>query len=222
VPGTPGWAAAVDAAKASGAIAVVVTGPVPVAPAELDALTARAGDIPIILDRARLRADVAEDAAGAGGGAPLHTAQCTASATAIAGAICDAIGWLRVLSTGPVRLRSAATTAHGAVALLDAGGDAATLTATVLATDGGRIAVSALGVVRTDVAIATPQPARVTRDDGSGAVTLPTRWESHDRLALRRAIDAVIAGERPTDVADFAHDARLGASIWPSVHPHKH
>ncbi|UUT36124.1 hypothetical protein [Microbacterium elymi] len=124
----------------------------------------------------------------------------------------DAIGWLRVLSGAPLRLRSSEATERGALALLDAGDAVATLTVTSLTAvdtrhpDRGRISAAAFGTVRTDVAIGVDSSARVLIDDGAGARMTPTRWESRLRLALRRAIDALDRAESVRDLDDLEHD----------------
>nr|WP_274636082.1 hypothetical protein [Microbacterium bovistercoris] len=216
VRGARGWPAAALAAAADGAAAVIVVDPIPVSPADLDGVVSRARDVPILLDRARLRPDAADDARR-DEPAPLYTVRCAAPAASLSAVVVDAIGWLRVLSSVPLRLRAATGTRHGSLGLFDAGAAVATLTATVLAdghADGGaRVAALALGAVRTEVVVALGRAVRVSRADAAGEVDVPTRWESRRRLAVRRAMDALISGARPTDLADFAHDVGLAKAL---------
>jgi hypothetical protein len=73
-------------------------------------------------------------------------------------------------------------------------------------------------------------PARVavTVDDGAlaqrveavtaaGTLGLPTRWEAAPRVALRRAIASLAGGERPDDLDDLVHDARLADELGARV-----
>lgn len=231
VPGAPDWPAAVVAAVAAGARAVVVADPAPVAARELDALIELSRGIPVVLDRERHRADVVADAVPSVT-APLCTARVTASAAQLDEMVRDAVGWLRVLSGGALALRAATATDAGLIALFDApdadmpGADApgaATLIATVLAgaTDEARLAALSIAPARTEVVFETGRAARVVHDDGTGAMTVPTRFESRRRLALRRALESLLAHPgsadrgvaRPTDVADIVHDARLADAI---------
>lgn len=223
VAGAKGWPATAARALADGARAVIVVEPATEDTDALQALDERAKGAPIILDRMRLRWDVASDAAGSAP-APLTTARCAAASPVLADAIADTVGWLRVLTGGTLRLRSATATSRGALALFDtAFGAPATLTATALAgagelrTDRGRISASAFGTERTEIELAAGRSARVIHDEGQGARVLPPRWETRGRLALRRAIAAVRTGERTTDLADFAHDVGLAARILPSA-----
>jgi hypothetical protein len=77
---------------------------------------------------------------------------------------------------------------------------------------GGRIRVTAVGdrLIEVDGGVGT---LRVTTSDADGRRVAPRRWESSERLALRRAIEAVATGSAPEDLGELQHDERLAGAI---------
>ena len=218
VPGTGDWWRAMLAARAGGATAVVLADPavLPRGPVE----SARwPGDIPVIVERPRLRPDVVADAVAARGGSPARiiTVECAAPDAGFGALICDGVGWIRSLAGGALTLQSSIATAHSRIALMDSGEcDGGTVPATLSATSisghhaGGLLQVLALGEVRTEVTV--DQPAGLTRLEtftGDGALRAPERYESPSRLALRRAISAGVSGEPAADLEELLQDMAL-------------
>jgi hypothetical protein len=217
VDGSAGWTDAAGAALRAGAAGVVVADPVAASPDALAALAALAEGVPVILDRARLRADAAATAGRAAEGtAPaIVVATCAAGAAELPEALRDAVGWLRVLSSGPVSLRSSRSTALGAVALFDAGATSATLVASILSAGAAepRLRLVSSAPMRVEVAVGARAAASVAVTDAGGRRTLPEHLESRQRLSLRRAVAAVEADEVPRDVEELAADLVLAAAL---------
>lgn len=210
VRGERNWMDAVRAAADDGALAVVVADPVTAPPEEVRRLI-EAARIPVIVERPLLRADVAEDARRSRDGAPVHVVVLDGAASAARlGVIArDAVGWARTLSGHALTLVSA----DRGLALLDAAGVGVTVS--VVATrrpGGGWLRAQALGPVVTDVEV-EGREARVSSATPAGRVIRPTRFESSERLALRRAIEAVAAPDRPTDLADLLVDVLLAEHL---------
>ena len=218
VPGAGDWWQGMLAARAGGALAVVIADP-GLLPREALESSPWPGDIPVIVERPRLRPDVVADAVRARRGSPARiiTVECAAPAAALDAAIRDGFGWARSLAQGPLTLRSGIATAQGRMALLDseasAGGSVpATLAATVTGGRhaGGLLQVLALGEVRTEVTV--DQPAGLTRLETStedGTLRAPERYESSARLALRRAFDACASGGAVADLDELLEDMAL-------------
>lgn len=210
VAGGDGWVGAALAAVSAGAVGVVVADPAFV-PAEDVRRLAGAG-IPIIIERPLLRADVSADAVAArtaaSGGVPprVLVAEATASRAGLTAATRDAVGWLRILAGEALEL----VAADGGLALLETSADiSATLTAVVTARpDAGRIRVQALGEVITEVEI-EGRAGRLATASAVGRLVAPARFESSERLALRRAVEAFAAHTTPTDLAALAADTDL-------------
>ncbi|RDV09056.1 hypothetical protein DXK94_15415 [Arthrobacter sp. RT-1] len=220
VPGAGDWWQGMLAARAGGASAVVLADP---AMLQEDALASYAwpGDIPVIVERPRLRPDVAADAVRARRGSParLVTVECAAPVAGLDGAILDGFGWARSLAGTPLALRAGMSTPQGRMALLDSEGGGSVPT-TVLGTPvgghhgGGLLHVLALGEVRTEVTV--DQPAGLTRVEaftGEGALRAPERYESSARLALRRALDACLSGKQEADLDELLQDMALAWAL---------
>lgn len=176
------------------------------------------GGCPVIVDRARLRADVAADA-GAHPGAVLLSAHCVTTAAEMRDVVRDAVGWLRTLGGEVLGLDGAHATPQGIVALLRSGERAATLAVTVLA-DGDaaarpRLRALAVGADRVEVLVDGLGAAAVSVSTEAGTALLPARREARERLALRRAIDA-LPGHPAPDLRDLRHDDRIAAAILSS------
>lgn len=204
---TAGWVDAALAASAAGAAAVVVADPDFVPAAEMRRLE-QGLDIPVIVERPLLRADAARDAAdGRGGAVPrVLVADGAASEARLRSVARDAVGWLRVLAGD----RLAVVTADGAFALLETeGGAAAALSITITSRPGrGWIRAHALGETITDVDV-DGRASRIATASSAGRLTSPIRFESSERLALRRAVSAVTASDRPEDLRELLADTEL-------------
>ncbi len=206
--GTAGWMDAALAASAAGAAAVLVADPAFVPAADLRGLEQRLG-IPVIIERPLLRPDVARDAAdGRAGASPrVLVVDGGASEMRLRSVTRDAVGWLRVLAGDGLAVAAAS---EGALALLQTeAGIAAALSVTVTARPGpGWIRAQALGETITDVEV-DGSAARVTTATGAGRLTSPIRFESSERLALRRAVSALTAPDRPDDLRELLADTEL-------------
>lgn len=198
---------------------LVVAGDLCGSPAEIARLRRETGER-VILERGRLRPDLVADALGARAArtaAPprLVIAECVAPAGNLPAAVRDALGWTRELA-GALTL-SHASVASGAVSALLAGGaegipillraSRADLPATVLR-------ITAVGEVTTEVVLDEVGGQRtVTTVDRAGRSEAPVRFESVERVTLRRALDAWRSGEAIDDLADLAADAALASAV---------
>lgn len=216
VPGSSNWWQGLLNARAAGAAAVVVADPAVLPREALDGVWP--GDIPVIIERPRLRPDVVADAlrARAGNAAALITVECAAPAHVLGGVVCDGLGWARFLAGAPLALGGAAATAHGRMALLDAHGGSGTVPVSLMATAaggfhaGGLLQVLALGEARTEVLV--DQPAVLTRVETSGTegtLRAPQRYEGSARVALRRALHASTSGGPVPDLDELLSDVAL-------------
>ncbi|UZX01796.1 hypothetical protein F8G81_03515 [Arthrobacter sp. CDRTa11] len=218
VQGSGDWWQAMLAARAGGAVAVVLADPA-VLPREALVSHPWTGDIPVIVERPRLRPDVVADAVAARRGSPARiiTVECVAPSSGFEAVVRDGFGWARSLAQGPLSLKAGTATSRGRMALLDfdtaeSGPSPATLVGTTVGGlhARGLLKVLALGEVRTDLTI--DQPAGLTRLETSreeGALRAPDRYESSARLALRRAIQARSEGIPVTDLGDLLEDMAL-------------
>jgi hypothetical protein len=212
--------------EADGAIVVIAgdapvrAGSAPVAVLLADPpMTGRSGrealppGIPVIVDRARLRPDVAVDV-GARSDAVLFTAECTAATARVDEAVRDAVGWLRVISAGEIGVDAVHATGTGAIALLRAAGCTATVSVTVLADPSAktRLRVLAVGPERVEVTVDGIGEASVALSSEAGRLTFPTRRESRRRVALRRAVEAA-SSRFASDLDDLEHDERVAREI---------
>lgn len=239
VEGAGEWWQAVRDAAASGADAVVVTAPgdAPAGHAAIVELVELS--IPVVVSRPHLRVDVAADAVDARGSAIVRAVSVDGAAATdeLAFVLRDAIGWMRLLTGGPLELRASHPTKRGVTALLEPhpGGTlgepevhsrrapgafsadpACTLGVGVLAdgVTGAQLRIDVLGETLTEVTIdAVRGPARVVTAAAKGRLVSPPRYETAERLALRRAIAAVRSGEPPSDLNDLLHDVTLAAAM---------
>ncbi|WP_285136525.1 hypothetical protein [Microbacterium sp. lyk4-40-TSB-66] len=192
--------------RLDGAAGYVVDEPDPVSPEVHDLL--EEVDAPVVVMRRRVRPDIVVDVR-AEPLAPRHiVVDAWGGRTDATTLLRDAVGWARVLASGPLsfvaRIETAAATT---IALRGPDGVGASVTRTVGGGVGGALAATALGVRRVEVRVDSASPVcDVTFDDEDGRRTRPVRRESPERLALRRILDAVHAGAAPTDLADLAAD----------------
>lgn len=218
VPGSGDWWQGILAARAGGAAAVVIADP-GMLPREATESPPWPADIPVIVERPRLRPDVVADAVRARGGEPARivTVECAAPAAGLDAVIRDGLGWARSLVQGSLTLQSGTAAAQGRIALLDSAGPAGGSIPTTLAGiaagglhPGGMLQLLALGEVRTEVTV--DQPAGLTRLETStedGTLRAPERYESSARLALRRALAACSSGRSVTDLDELLEDVAL-------------
>ena len=214
------WTDAAERAIRAGAAAVVVRRP---GAAPLDDL-ARLAElaIPIVLDRPLLRADAVVAARAALDGAgPFATAtvECHAPSRALRDALRDAVGWTRVLLGADPRVSSScfdgSASGGRGLALLEApGGIPASVIAA--ATPGapplGRVRAMRLGETLVEFD-GDEHQQRIEVADAAGRRVLPRLFESPERVALRRAVAAVLAGQATRHVAEFAHDDALAVAL---------
>lgn len=221
IPGVGPWWRRVLAARDAGAAAAVVADPLTVPWEAVEALGSPTG-IPVVVERPRLRPDVAEDAMSARDGSPaaMVSIECAAVSPHFEAVLRDAFGWSRLLGGRPdcaPALSAATATRHGTMVLLDAGeqpkpGTPVAVLGNIL--QGGRagslLNVLVLGTART--AITVDQAAGFTRVEtsrGDGTLLAPTRFEASARLALRRAAEACSSGRDTGDLPALLLDARL-------------
>lgn len=211
VPGDEGWVEVGLSAAAAGAIALVIADPSFGTSADLRRIAEIAG-IPVIVERPLLRPDVAADAVAARSGfgdaiSPrILVADAGASIAGLPAVARDAIGWLRMLAGEELLV----VASDAGLALLETRlGTAATLT--VVANErasAGRIRIQVLGEVLTEVEL-EGMAARVVSASATGRLITPTRFESSERLAIRRAIEATEGGKQPDDLGGLLADTEL-------------
>jgi hypothetical protein len=204
VPGFDGWVDAAFAAAEAGAAAVVVADPAFESSDRVRMLADRL-HIPVVVERPLLRADLAEDAIRSRMGAEprLLVADASAGAAQLGVVAREAVGWLRVLARGALLLRRA----DGALGLFETGsgvGAAVSAVATSRPT-GGLIRAQALGETTSDIEV-EGRRARLVTSSVTGRVVAPARFESSERLALRRALEALTAQTGPSDLVELAVD----------------
>ncbi|PPF89605.1 hypothetical protein C5B96_01625 [Subtercola sp. Z020] len=228
------WPTRVEEAARAGAVVAVVDDPAAVSQEALDGLGALA--MPIVLQRPRLRHDLAGAATSARGGSTVRAVvvECAGGEHERAGLLADAVGWAREFAGGELMLRSAEGTAGGLVCLLEGPGG---LPVTVMFTGldapraGGLVRVSVLGETRSEVSV-DPVAGVADLDTVTAAGTLRAapRHESSHRGALGRGIRAARAGDsghdrpegqpldRPHDLDNLRHDSALAAEILDVAH----
>ncbi|WP_345800740.1 hypothetical protein AAIB33_14865 [Microbacterium sp. AZCO] len=199
-------------AMGSGAVAVVVSRP---RPAPADAVRRLTG-APVVLERALLRPDLAADVRTLPIGTPSAlVVECHAPEPALAGALLDALGWVAVVAPGPQTLRSADVARGRGVALLDAGGGtpvSLVVGSSAGAPADGRVRLTALGETLLELEAGGGEQW-LTVTDASSRRRSPARFESPQRVALRRAIAAVDGGVIPADLADLAAETAVAEAI---------
>lgn len=216
VDGSADWCSATAVAVEAGASAVLVAEPLAVPP-EAREFAARA-EVPIVVHRSRLRADlVATALAHREGIAPrVLVAECQAAVGQLPLLVRDAVGWLRELADAPLTIASASVTSAGGSALVraDGGGILASLVITTTRREGMLLRVQALGETTTELEIDEPMGRAVLATGTSrGRLVAPALYEHAERESLRRAIDAVARRSPTDDLPRLIHDAELAAAI---------
>lgn len=230
-PGGSGVVVQARAALHSGARGVVLARPGAIDPAELAELAATAHErgAVVVVERALVRADLVAGARAALADIAASEGATTVSAARIRSidlstpdidlhtAVRDAVGWLRELSGGPVQARERARTPSGLLARLVtiADGTAATLVAAVGAhAPGSRLRVGSIAEARLEATIDEPAAVRqVAVATDRGAQVLPRLHEAPERVALRRAVEALSGGIRPSDLDDLRHDDAVARDL---------
>lgn len=214
VAGAGKWWRAVADAFSEGAAGVVVSRP---NPAPADALEQLAEiERPIVFERPLLRADAALELTQALpelDGHSVLTVECHASS--LEPVLRDAIGWARVLGSAPLTVRTASFRGDRGLALLETAAGVPVSLVAGAQPEGradGRIRVTALGGVLIELDGASGELSQ-TVTDAAACRTAPTLFERPERLALRRAIEAVTAGTMPADLAELRHDETLAATL---------
>ncbi|MDF2492356.1 MAG: hypothetical protein K0Q58_934, partial [Microbacterium sp.] len=201
----------------AGAAALIVSDPVAAGVEDLGSLAARAGTVPVLIDRPRLRPDVADDVSAVPVAARMLAADVAADAAHVWAAVRDAVGWMRILAGAPLVLRSAEASALGAVALLEepvADVAAAVVVAVSAERAETRVRAQLLGETRVEVDVdAAVGTFAVDVSTAEGTRRLPRRHEMPERLMLRRAIAAIETGAPLADLADLRHDVALTAQL---------
>lgn len=175
--------------------------------------------VSVVLNRPSLRDDDIHDARRADGGADAVPVAVTVQALTARGALgdvlVDAMGWGRVLAGSPLTLRSGHRVADAVLAdLAGAGGIGVGVVASerLGAAGPARLRATTIGVHRTEV-VSIAGRTTVTHSTGAGEWVLPRRWESSERVALRRALDVLSGARAATDIAEWAHDLSCAAGV---------
>ena len=221
VPGDRGWGERVRDAIDGGAAGVVLRDPRTESSDELAAARQARRKVPMIVERPRLRWDIGGDAKNLVGDAKLAfvQVQCSAAPDDIHAVVADAVGWAATLAGGPLLHRASRATVRGMGAVLDRDvSPDVCLPVAVLVCLGDRsipwIRALAVGVDRTEVVVdAATWSASVERTARDGRFTPATRYETSERLALRRMLDALDVRDTPADLDNLARDSSLARQI---------
>ena len=218
VGGEAGWWDAAILAFREGAAGVVISRPVSVPAHALPAVDAAAAGRPVVFERPLLRDDTAALVVAAASGLPQPAAvvaESHAPTIALRSAVRDALGWARLVGGGPLVMRSADATRTGGVALLEtAAGIPVSLVfaAQQGAPAWGRVRLTGLGSTLLELD-GDDIELQFTMTDSASRRTAPARFERPERLTLRRAVQAVVLGERPSDLEDLTRDATLADEV---------
>lgn len=219
--GDRGWALAARTAMESGAVAVVIACPEVVDIDECSGLQEAAGERPIVIDRPMLRADLVNTASVHVASPSYAAVEVAAGAGRLSSAIRDAAGWVRVLLGGPCGPPVIGRTGSAAIALLQSadGGAPGALTVTTTAANGQGPWMRATAVASTRVEVVVDEAdgrASIEVARADGILRLPRRFETPERLALRRAIEAVVSPASVTDLAELRADAVIAQALDPT------
>ena len=208
------WTTEAMRAVDAGALAILVVEPGPAIPAALAELQRTVVDRPVVVLRRRLAPELLPVASGA---VATVVAECAAPAPMLDAVLRDTIAWARLLAGGSLELGACDVSAGGRLTALSTGqGVPVSVVARTLSgvPDGGIIRAAALSATRREVVVDDPAGIlRVTVADEHGSAELPGRLESAERSALRRAIAAIEAGERPDDLGELIHDVSIAGRI---------
>ncbi|GAA2026404.1 hypothetical protein GCM10009819_06970 [Agromyces tropicus] len=222
VDGAGAWWDVAGEAIRDGARAVLVTEPDSTPPAPIARLRTGTGT-PVLVHRGRLRRDLVDDALSARGGtAPRVTvAECRADRQRQPAVVRDAIGWVRELVGSPVGIAATEggpSSRRAVTALLSTDGRV-TGTLSAIRTPGADdlLRVRGLGETTTEIELdGTLDRIELSTASVGGRLVAPTRFESGERVALRRALDAIAEGSSTSDLADLLHDSEAAAEVLSS------
>ena len=216
VQGEGNWSDRVRNAAGAGARAVIVSCPAVAPAAEVHRLRADVGRLPVIVERALFRSDASSDVAAGraviGSSDVRLVAVDGAALPAELGTVLqDAIAWARVLAGGALAWHAASV----GLALSNGTGSGdvpVALNVVQIAAGGSWIRAHALAEVRSELEATAERTVVITTGE-HGAVVAPARFETPQRLALRRAIHALEGGDEPLDLAELAADAALAEQL---------
>lgn len=218
VDGATSWWEGAAVAVAAGASAVLIDEPRNIPLTALSDLLARC-PVPVIVHRSRLRHDLVSQAVEQRGGIlpRVIVAECRASPAGLAAMVRDAAGWMRELSNTSLTVSATTLGPDGGTALLrGAASDrvVGSMTITVTRPEGTLLRITGLGEVTTDLEIDEPLGrSELATSTGSGRMVAPSRFEAGERVALRRALNAVMGNTLPLDLTGLSHDAEVADAI---------
>jgi hypothetical protein len=224
VEGAAGWWDAAAIAVEAGASAVLVAEPREV-PLEPVADLAARSEVPVIVHRSCLREDlVALGVEQRGGVAPrLIVAECRAAAGALPVMVRDGVGWMRALAHDGLAVAAASFASGTGTALLRSrvgGRVVGSMVVALTRSEGTVLRVQALGEVTTEVEIDAPLGrSELATSTSGGRLVAPARFETGERAALRRAVDAVTQRRSSPDLEFLLHDAEVTSAILRSAGP---
>lgn len=203
VSGGTGWASRLRRAVDEGAAAVILAEPRGVEIVALGSLT-----VPVVVDRPRLRFDIVTDARP--GSTPRAVqVECGAPAAELSETLRDAVGWARALAGGALEVRAVSATSRATLLALDHGTVAVSVLVGRRDSPAAWMRALALDSERIEVTLQHPVGSPLVARAGVGGTVLsPLRFESHERLALRRALDALETETLPADLQELEHDCR--------------
>lgn len=186
------------------ALGVVVDEPHPAPASAHERL--RTLDVPVVVARRRLRADVVASIVPTPAAHVVVDAWGAASEAAVL--LRDAVGWGRVLAGGPLDVVAHDATRTADVLALVRGAVGVSVTrASGGSGVGDALTAVALGPRRVEVRIdSAAATIHVETDDVEGRSIAAPKREAAERVALRRLRDAVATGVRGSDLAELAHD----------------
>jgi hypothetical protein len=217
VDGRTGWWDAASDAVGVGASAVLVAEPREV-PLEAVGELAAHCPVPIIVQRSRLRDDLVALAIEHRDGVPprVVVAECRATAAKLPAMIRDAIGWMRALADVELDVAMAAVGPVGGTALLRArnGGAVGSMSIAVTTDEGAILRVQALGETSTEVEHDEPVGrCELATSTSRGRLVAPSRFEAAERMAVRRAVDAVAHEQPAPDLAELLRDTEAASGV---------
>jgi hypothetical protein len=225
VEGATGWWDAAAIAVEAGASAVLVAEPREVPLEPIADFAARSG-VPVIVHRSCLRDDlVALGVEQRGGVAPrLIVAECRAAAGELPVLVRDGVGWMRALAHDRLDVASASFASGTGTALLRShvgGRVVGSIVVAATRSEGTVLRVQALGEVTTEVEIDAPLGrSELATSTSAGRLVAPARFETGERAALRRAIDAVTQRHPSPDLEHLLHDAEATSALLQPVGVH--
>lgn len=218
VDGAADWWDAAEEAVAKRASAVLVAEPRD-SPNALPADLAERWPVPVIVHRSRLRPDVVALAVAQRAGTlpRVVVAECRSTSGGLPAMVRDATGWIRELSQASPAVAAAAVGRNGGTGLLrsDAGGSVVgSMTIAVTRPEGTILRVTALGETTTDVEFDEPMGHfELATSTNAGRLVAPAPLEAGERVALRRALDAVAGHTHLSDLSALVHDDHVARAV---------